>query len=341
MCNKARKHNLILRPHFKTHQSLEVGSWFKRHGVDRITVSSLSMAEYFAAQWQDITVAFPANILEIDTINRLAAKIRLNILVESVATIRALKSGLQHQVGFFIEIDVGAHRTGLDIHDTTTIDSILTECTDSDNLEFCGFLSHAGHTYKHNNKPDVLAVHESSLKMLSTLKQRYVDHYPEIVVSTGDTPGSSLAEDFSGTDEIRPGNFVFFDVMQLLIGSCSVEQIAVAMACPIISVHPERNEIIIYGGGVHFSNEAIHSGESGKCFGNIVVPRENGWGDIVPDMYLKGLYQEHGIVSVPSDRIPEYKVGDILLVLPIHSCMTADVFDHYVSTADGRQIARL
>jgi len=32
-------------------------------------------------------------------------------------------------------------------------------------------------------------------------------------------------------DEIRPGNFVFYDLMQYRIGSCSVGQIAVAMAC--------------------------------------------------------------------------------------------------------------
>ena len=53
--------NIEFRPHFKTHQSLEVGSWFKKLGIKSITVSSVSMAEYFSHQWDDITIAFPFN----------------------------------------------------------------------------------------------------------------------------------------------------------------------------------------------------------------------------------------------------------------------------------------
>jgi len=45
MADKARRHNLELRPHFKTHQSLEIGRWFKDAGVKKITASSLDMAE--------------------------------------------------------------------------------------------------------------------------------------------------------------------------------------------------------------------------------------------------------------------------------------------------------
>ena len=47
MIGVANKNNLVLRPHFKTHQSIEIGKWFKQKGVTSITVSSISMAEYF------------------------------------------------------------------------------------------------------------------------------------------------------------------------------------------------------------------------------------------------------------------------------------------------------
>ena len=66
MVQKAGNYNLSFRPHFKTHQSLEIGRWYKDFGIDKITVSSLQMAVYFAEEWTDITVAFPVNILEID-----------------------------------------------------------------------------------------------------------------------------------------------------------------------------------------------------------------------------------------------------------------------------------
>ena len=82
MLKKAKSHKLIFRPHFKTHQSLEIGKWFKELGTNKITVSSLKMAEYFSCQWKDITVAFPLNILEMHTVNELAKKITLNVCIE-------------------------------------------------------------------------------------------------------------------------------------------------------------------------------------------------------------------------------------------------------------------
>ncbi len=80
MAEKASANHLIFRPHFKTHQSVEVGEWFSRAGVTAITVSSVSMAQQFAAAgWLDITIAFPLNFSEI---NLLAGKITLNVLVD-------------------------------------------------------------------------------------------------------------------------------------------------------------------------------------------------------------------------------------------------------------------
>jgi D-serine deaminase-like pyridoxal phosphate-dependent protein len=52
MVEKAKRHNLVLKPHFQTNQSAEIGEWFRQAGVNKITVSSLDMVEYFAeAGW--------------------------------------------------------------------------------------------------------------------------------------------------------------------------------------------------------------------------------------------------------------------------------------------------
>jgi D-serine deaminase-like pyridoxal phosphate-dependent protein len=152
MAEKANKNGVVLRPHFKTHQSLEIGRWFRDYGVEKITVSSLDMAGYFAVEWDDITVAFPVNILEIDTINELASRIRLNILVESIEAIEFLMDNLSNEVGFFIKIDVGTHRTGIDPSDPRIIDDMLEFTALSSKLSFRGFLAHAGHTYQCRSK---------------------------------------------------------------------------------------------------------------------------------------------------------------------------------------------
>lgn len=340
MVLKSHKNNIDFRPHFKTHQSLEIGTWFKNEGVEKITVSSLDMARYFAADWNDITVAFPVNILEIETINHLAGKIKLNVLVESIDTINFLKQHLKYETGFFVKIDVGYNRTGLDASDTLTINRILEAAASCGKLRFKGFLAHAGHTYKCRRREEVVGIHKKSAALLSDLKTQYIKRYPNIIVSSGDTPSCSIIDDFSGIDEIRPGNFVFYDLTQHQIGSTAIDQISVAMACPIVALHKNRNEFVVYGGGVHFSKERLSDDKLGTIFGRIVEKRASSWGDIIPGMYIKNLSQEHGIVSVPDSEISKYRIGDCLVVLPVHSCMTANLMRSY-QTTDSKRITRL
>ena len=100
MAHKARQHNLIFRPHFKTHQSIQIGNLFRDFGVDKITVSSVRMAKYFAsAGWKDIIIAFPFNQLEIDEINLLAGQINLNILLIHTESVNFLNKHLKQKGG--------------------------------------------------------------------------------------------------------------------------------------------------------------------------------------------------------------------------------------------------
>lgn len=339
MAAKAKKHHVDFRPHFKTHQSLEIGKWFKDAGVDKITVSSVAMAEYFSAEWDDITIAFPTNILEIDRINALAEKITLNIQVESAETMLFLTDHVHYNLNIFIKVDVGYHRTGISPNDTDSINQILHILGNNPLINLKGFLGHAGHTYKCRTKECIKNIQRESLDIMKMMKERYKERFPTIIISIGDTPGCSVAEDFSGADEIRPGNFVFYDLTQKQIGSNEINQIAVAMACPVVAIHKERNEMIIYGGGVHFAKDRLEDVE-GTIYGRVVEKRENGWGEIISGMYIKSLSQEHGTVAVPQTLIDQYKIGDILYVLPVHSCMTSNSMRSYL-TLDGRKIGRL
>jgi D-serine deaminase-like pyridoxal phosphate-dependent protein len=340
MILKARNAKVDFRPHFKTHQSLEIGRWYKEFGVDKITVSSLDMGMYFSKEWNDITVAFPVNILEIDTINELAEKIHLNLLIESVDTVDYLKKHLKHNVGFFIKIDIGYNRTGIHPENINDIDKILAVSDSDERMQFKGFLGHAGHSYKCRTNEEIMSVHEKSILLIAPLKKLYQNRYSELIISTGDTPSCCVAADFSGVDEIRPGNFVFFDLTQNQIGSCETRQIAVAMACPVVAIHRERKEIVVYGGGVHFSKDRLEDEKSGTIFGQVVEGNENAWGSAIPNMYIKSLSQEHGIIAVPESRISDYKIGDVLMVLPVHACLAGNLMKEY-QTITSKIISRL
>lgn len=319
-----------LRPHFKTHQNQEVGKIFKNKGIRNITVSSLSMAEFFARDgWRDITVAFPINILEIDRINYLSSSIQLNILVESRETIAFLAERCDHEIKYFIKIDVGTHRTGINPEDYETINAIIETGYQNPNLKFQGFLAHAGHSYNARSADEIKKVYESSIAPLISLKHQYQTDHPLIKISYGDTPTCSIINNFEQVDEVRCGNFVYYDLMQAQIGSCRLNEIAVALACPVVAKHPEREEVVIYGGGVHFSKDSIVHEKYGQIYGLMVENNGSKWGDVIPDAFLKKVSQEHGILKVTEDTFRSLSIGDVVKILPIHSCMAANLMrDH-------------
>lgn len=333
MVKKSKKYDLQFRPHFKTHQSAAIGEWFREKGVNAITVSSVSMAAFFADhKWNDITIAFPANLREMYEINRLAEKVSLNLLLDSQKTALRLQSELRAKAGIFIEIDTGSKRSGIEAKELALIKKIIETFSKSSNTRFMGFLSHAGHTYRAKNKAEVLEIHMESLRQMRQLKQYFDVSNP--IISVGDTPSCSLADDFTGADEIRPGNFVFFDLMQASIGSCTLNEIAVAVACPVIAKYPHRSELVIYGGAIHLSKDFIKLPDGSNSFGRIARLNQRGWNILPEGNDVISISQEHGIVKLQSEFLNEFTVGDLLAVIPVHSCLTAHQLKQY-QTLEG------
>lgn len=337
MSDRAIQNNVRLRPHFKTHQSRQIAGWFREAGINCITVSSLKMAEYFAADgWDDITVAFPVNVLEHDRINRLARRIRLNLLVAGTEGALLLSPVLKFPVGVWMKIDTGTRRTGVLPGDRDTINSIIEAVEASDKMSFNGFLTHAGHSYSCRSRDEILRVHRESVALLAGLAEDYRFAHPAIEISTGDTPTCSMADDFSNVDEIRPGNYVFFDLTQAVIGSCSRQDIAVAVACPVVAKHSDRNEIILYGGAIHFARDSVVTGGGTTIYGEMVQVSGDSWGEPLEGCYLSKLSQEHGTLKVTDEVFRQINVGDVVAILPVHSCMTANLLAGYTTLSGER-----
>ncbi|NHJ86502.1 MAG: alanine racemase [Asgard group archaeon] len=339
MAEKAVKNNVLFRPHFKTHQSAEIGEWFKEEGVTAITVSSVDMAQYFADNgWTDITIAFPVNIRQIETINELAKKITLNLLVESIDTMEYLNQNLQAKVNIWIKVDTGYHRSGIDWDNEAELSHLIRDIKKTQNMHFIGLLTHSGHSYKAHSVSEIKEIYEDTVVKLKNIQERlFLQGFSIVKLSIGDTPTCSVVDDFTGVDEIRPGNFVFYDLIQLKLGTCNEEDIGVAVACPVVSKHPEREELIIYGGAIHLSKETIKREEINLSYGAIAFPEGETWGRINHELYVKSLSQEHGVVHCPRNYFADIKIGDLLYVIPVHSCLTANLMKK-IFMSDGTEI---
>ncbi len=323
MATKAKALNIEFRPHFKTHQSLEIGNWFREFGVNGITVSSLTMAEFFAENgWDDITVAFPVSVLDIRRINKLAKKIDLNILASDSDTIQFLDTKLETNLSIYIEIDPNYGRSGVSINKSDSIEIIHQVIQKSEYINFEGFYAHAGHTYKRSTQEEVTSLTRPLIEELSKLKNTFGGK-----LCWGDTPSCSNLDTFGNVDQLSPGNFVFYDWMQTRIGSCSPDQIAVKMECPVVAKFDDRKELLIHGGAVHFSKEFVINADGTQNFGQVLNPtHDNDYSN-----YVKSISQEHGIITCTDSFFNSIAVGEVIEIYPIHSCLTANLMQAYVT----------
>ena len=323
MADKARKNNLIFRPHFKTHQNLQIASWFREEGVDKITVSSLKMAKYFMTEgWDDITIAFPVDPNDISEIDIIASKISLQVLVSNIQHINHL-SKLKNRVGVMIKIDAGYHRSGIWFEEIEVAKKMIEEIFRQPNMFFMGLLSHFGNSYAARNKEQIIGIGTKSIHRMLMLKNKLSKEMGIIIyLSIGDTPTASVLESFFDVDELRPGNFVFYDLMQLQIGSCSLNQISAVMRCAVVDKKPKEKQLIIHGGAVHFSKESLDY-EGMKSYGKVVNTTSDSWK--LSESYLMNLSQEHGIIQCNETDYNYYQIGDYVDIIPIHSCLTANL----------------
>lgn len=330
MHKKASDSGVLLRPHFKTHQSLKVGSWYRDKGIKSITVSSVSMAEYFASDgWDDILIAFPVNFREIDRIRSLSKKIDLIICIPSKDSARLFADICDFKINVVIKIDTGYGRSGTLWNDKSQLKEIPDILNSNKNINLLGLISHSGDSYNAANRGEIKDIYYRSVEKINKAKEYC--NVAKLTISVGDTPTASIIEKFSGIDESRAGNFIFYDLMQYRLGACSIEDIATAVACPIVDIDRLAGKAVIYGGAVHFSKEYLEI-DGKKVYGQLVKATGSGWEEMDNNIYLSSISQEHGIIKLNDSVDFDYKIGDLVYILPVHSCLTADAIAAYLST---------
>ncbi len=341
MANRAASRGVDFRPHFKTHQSAEVGEWFRQVGVEKITVSSVEMAEYFAAHgWNDILIAFSMNPRQIRRIESLAANTRLGILIENQEVLQVLASHKPAAVEVWLKVDVGNGRTGLDWQNLPIIETLASGVLNSFHLKLAGLLTHSGHTYHAANSAEIKRLFREGVERLNHLRNELTKAGIDgLKLSVGDTPGCSLCDDWSEIDEVRPGNFIFYDTQQAVLGSCEMQDISLALACPVVAKHPKRNEVVIHGGAIHLSKDTLEI-DGQVSFGLPALAEGEKWGSPIPGGRVDRLSQEHGVLKLPAEVIERLAVGDLVFILPAHSCLTVQVMRQY-QTLSGKKIHTL
>ena len=331
MSEAARRRNVCLRPHIKTHKCIEVAR-IQTDGHDgAITVSTLAEARAFAEHgFSDITYAVPIERGKFeDAIEILRGGVKLNLLTDDAEVVRRLdaasvKAGVKFDV--FLKIDCGTHRVGVEPETNEAVE-IPRLISDSKNLNFAGILTHAGHSYDAREKAGILTVARHERDVMVELAERLRAQSIAVpTVSIGSTPTMSALDHLDGIDEIRPGNYIFFDNFQATLGSCSFEDTALTVLAAVVHRDNERKRLVVDAGAIALSKDRGPVGIDPGCgYGRVLDLDGNETG-----MRVTSLSQEHGEIQAADDAtLKRFPVGSRVRILANHSCLTAAQHSHY------------
>ena len=311
---------VALRPHLKTHKSVWIAKKQLATGAIGVTVAKLSEAERMAEN--GITNIMIANqITHPGKMSRLALlnnNIELIIGIDNPDQIDLLKPMFRNEhkpLNVSIEINSGFNRCGV------VPDGSLYELADKINqsgyLQLAGLFTHAGQVYGAKSSGEVkrTGIHEGRVmeNACNLLAQKNIKVK---VVSVGSTPTVKYSAYNSVVNEIRPGNYVFYDNIQCHLHSCQPEDCALYVLATVIS-QPDPGQIVIDAGSKALGLDRAHA--------TSLIP---GYGRIVNlECVIERVSEEHGVILL--DHSVKIPLGSPLLIIPNHACAVVNLYAKY------------
>lgn len=316
MAAYCRSHDLNLRPHIKTHKTIELARMQLERGALGLTVAKAGEAEVMVQSGaKQILVAQP--FLGQDALRRLArlaAEIEILIAIDDQAAAEAIsRAAVQHGVtfGILVEFDAGLRRCGLPPGPACARLAHLIEKLPGIRLR--GLMTYFGNIW--GSEAERRAQIASTAAAVEQAVEAFrAEHLPLEIVSGGSTPSAGFSHQIPGITEIRPGTYVFNDMNTYYQGVCGLADCAVRVLTTVVSTAvPGR--AIVDAGSKTLSSDALGSG-----------PKE-GFGYIVeaPEVPIVKLNEEHGILD--TSRARSFRVGEVLTILPNHVCACMNMHD--------------
>ena len=349
---RATAERVALRPHTKTHKCVAIARHQLGVGARGLTVAKPGEAEVFVEHdIEDVRVAYTVVGREKhERLRKLMDRARISFCVDTLEGARAASAVYAEQdkqAEVLLEIDVGYGRCGVR-WDDAALPAFAKQVAALPGLTLAGILTHEGHSYKgpHGDETKTEALRrvmtEARDRLLEAAVRLRDAGVPGAVpdtfeISIGSTPSMSVFENRTHHDfritEIRPGNYVFYDAMQVGLGSAALADCALTAYTTVISKHRDRA-----------GQERLFLDAGKKVFTSDTSPFTEGYGLLLynpaemvplPHARITGLSEEHGWVQVRGGAT--LAVGDRVRVVPNHACVAVHTQD-VVYLVDGDEV---
>lgn len=330
MSRRIRRFGADLRPHIKTHKSIEIARIQTAGHSGAVTVSTLAEARAFAANgFSKITYAIPIEPGKFREAIEISRNCELSLLTDDVDVPGQLNDAAKQanvHLNLFLKVDCGYHRCGVEPTNPEALE-IPQRISNASNLRFAGILTHAGHSYNCQTRADVLALAQHERDVMAGFAEALRQEVGSVpIVSIGSTPTITSVDHLDGIDEVRPGNYIFFDAFQATLGSCSFDDCALTVLASVVHCDSGRRKVIIDAGAIALSKDRGPMHLNPDCgYGRVL----NLAGEDL-NLTVSEMSQEHGVIIANNENIfDRLRVGSRVRVLPNHSCLTAAQHSYY------------
>ena len=313
----ATANGVALRPHIKTHKSLEIARMQRAAGAIGITAAKLSEAEVFVdAGFADVFVAYPiVGTSKAKHAAQLALRCRLIVGVENEATIADLSAAavsVGAHIWVRIEVETGLQRCGAL---PERVEALARNVITAPGLRLDGIFTYRGAWFAgaDGRLPAELGRQEGML-MVALAEQLRASGIHIDSISVGSTPTGWAAAQVAGVTEIRPGTYVYGDLMQLKAGSATASDVALRIQCTVIS-RPSATTATVDGGSKTFAGDINF--ERAALPGYAAVIGTTG--------VLVRMSEEHGVIQFAEPT--QLAIGARIDLRPIHVCTTVNLSD--------------
>jgi D-serine deaminase-like pyridoxal phosphate-dependent protein len=299
---------VALRPHAKTHKSIEIARLQLSSGAAGLTVATLGEAEVFVRHGcNDVFVAYP---LWLD--DRAAGRLRdlsdratVAFGIDSVeAAANAGRLVGRTEIEVLVEVDSGQHRSGCVPDDAGRVAAVAARA----GLRVRGVFTFPGHSYAPGGGSSAA---DDERRALAAARDAVRAQGLEVrVVSGGSTP--SLWDTDTGTvTEVRPGVYVFGDAQQWELGSMPPEDIALTALSTVVS-HAGGRAVLDAGSKVLGADRAAYATGFGRLLDH-------------PEARIVSLSEHHAVVDLAGAPLP--RLGEAVRVVPNHVCAAVNLAD--------------
>jgi D-serine deaminase-like pyridoxal phosphate-dependent protein len=227
----------------------------------------------------------------------------------------AAQAGVTIQIQ--IDIDSGLHRGGIPWEDAAAVERLARVITSLPGLQLGGITTYRSGGFPGAPNPKDAGHAEGQLlvDVANGLRDKGIEVRE---ITAGSTPTGKWVAEVKGVTEVRAGNYVFNDLMQLDHGIATEDQLALSVLCTVTSTNGS-GRLTIDGGTKTFSGDAGGVG-TGRAVPTSIARA------VDRRIFVERLHEEHGMARTEED----VKLGQKIRFFPYHACTCANLNDEII-----------